>query len=85
MVKLCFSDAVPRGLALAARVRRVILCEDGIPVKVRKLEKGLSVSGADGVYTIGYSEDAGFFRAFALLVGHLEQKKTEFLIEEKKN
>jgi len=82
MVKLCFSDAVPRGLALAARVRKVILCEDGIPVKVRKIEKGLSVSGADGVYTIGYSETAAFFRAFALLVGHLEQGQTEFLIEE---
>lgn len=82
MVKLYFSDAVPAGIELAARVRGVQLCEYGIPVKVRKIEKGLFVSGADSIYTIGYSETAAFFRAFALLVGHLEQEKTAFLIEE---
>ncbi len=82
MVKLSFSNSVPQGLNLAARVRNVALCESGIPVKVQKIEKGLAVSGADGVFTIGYSETANFFRAFALLVGHLEQGKTEFLIEE---
>lgn len=82
MVKLYFSDTVPQGLALAARVRKIVLCEDGIPVKVRKIEQGLSVSGAEGVYTIGYSEKATFFRAFALLVGHLEQGQKSFLIDE---
>ena len=83
MIKLYFSDTnLPEGLDLAARVREVTLCSDGIPVKAKKIEKGLSVCGADGVYTIGYSEKALFFRAFALLVGHLEQGKTEFLVEE---
>ena len=83
MIKLCFSEAdLPEGLALAARVRGVTLCESGIHVNTKKIEKGLSVCGADGVYTIGYSEKALFFRAFALLVGHLEQGKTEFLVEE---
>ena len=82
MVKLYFSDPVPQGIRLAARVRKVTLCDGGIPVKVRKIEKGLTVSGAAGVYTIGYSETATFFRAFALLTGHLEQGETEFLIEE---
>ena len=83
MVKLYFNDAkLPEGLGLAARVRGVCLCGDGIAVNVKKINKGLSVCGADGVYTIGYSETATFFRAFALLVGHLEQGKTEFLVEE---
>lgn len=82
-MKLHFiGNTLPEGLALAARVRGVTLCDNGIPVKVLKLKQGLSVSGANGVFTIGYSEKATFFRAFALLVGHLEQGKTEFLVEE---
>ena len=63
MIKLCFSEAdLPEGLALAARVRGVTLCQSGIHVNTKKIEKGLSVCGADGVYTIGYSEKALFFR-----------------------
>ena len=82
MVKLYFSGPVPQGIQLAAQVRGVTLCTEGLAVTVRKIKKGLSVSGADGIYTIGYSEDATFFRAFALLVGYLEQSKTEFFTEE---
>ena len=82
MIKLYFSDPVPQGIQLAARVRGVTLCDSGIAVKVRKQDCGLSVSGANGVYAISYSEKATFFRAFALLVGHLEQGVAEFFIEE---
>lgn len=69
------------GLALVSRVRGFDL-ESGPVVEVRKIEKGLFVAGCDGNYTVGYSEKAAFFRAVALLAGHLEQGKTEVHISQ---
>ena len=81
-MKMYFPDPVPQGIELAARVRGVTLSPDGTHIRVRKIEKGLFVSFGDCIITIGYSTPATFFRAFALLVGHLEQGNTEFFIEE---
>lgn len=76
------ADKFWAGLELCARVRGFSLEDDGLRVQVRKIEKGLSVSGADGAYIIGYSENHTFFRALALLVGHLEQGKTTVAVQE---
>lgn len=75
--------ALREGLELAARARGFALSPDGVAVEVTACGDGLSVSGKDGVYSIGYSRRSEFFRAVALLVGHLEQGKTDLEIREK--
>lgn len=82
MVKLCIEFQDMEGLKLAAKARGVLLAADGIPVQLQKIERGLSVSGDSGKYTIGYSEKHTFFRAFALLAGYLEQGETTFFVQE---
>lgn len=68
------------GLALVAKARGFALAEDGIFVSVSTCKTGLTVKGCDGSYSICYGEKVCFFRAVALLVGHLEQGKYDFSI-----
>ena len=79
------AENMSAGLALCAKIRGFCLDDDGVCVTAQKIEKGLSVSGDQGVYTVGYCQKSDFFRAIALLAGHLEQGKTAVLIREAGN
>ncbi len=67
-----------QGLALAARTRGFSMGDGGIPVSVGRCPKGLRLEGRKGQYSLYYGERVSFFRGIALLVGNLEQGKTEF-------
>ena len=74
-------SGLEKGLELVAKVRKFALCEDGPTVIVKQGPK-LSVKAVGGIYEIGYQKKPDFYRAVSMLVGMLEQGKTEFIIEE---
>ena len=74
-------SGLEKGLELVAKVRKFALCEDGPTVIVKQGPK-LSVKAVGGIYEIGYQKKPDFYRAVSMLVGMLEQGKTEFIMEE---
>lgn len=86
MLNLTFSGeltSLQKGLSILADELGICLSENAFPVKVKKQEdKGLCVSCSQEGASISYSDPCCFFRAFGLLVQHLNKGETVFSLTE---
>ncbi|MBR2476534.1 MAG: beta-N-acetylhexosaminidase [Clostridia bacterium] len=85
MLKINFNGDiadVSEGLSLVAGRLGIELDDSGICVEVKKVDKGLAVSGTAGAYTISYSTKVEFFRALSLVVDKIKKDEKNFSINE---
>ncbi len=75
---------VATGLNFLLPKLRAVISEDGLPISVKRGEKGLRAFGKDGAFEISYREKSDFFRALALLLNAIRQERDIDIYEERK-